>query len=165
MEAVFHKHHPLVFRVAYRVTGNAADAEDVVQTVFLRMVRKPEPSGGITRMESYLYRAAANAAVDLIRARQRSQDVSIDDTSPVAIADSRQSPERALAAGQIRDWLREAVANLSPVAAETFVLRFFEDKGNSEIAEILGTTPATVAVTLHRARTRLEREYRAELGG
>jgi RNA polymerase sigma-70 factor (ECF subfamily) len=116
-------------------------------------------------MESYLYRAAANAAVDLIRARQRSRDVPIDDTSPAAIADSRQSPERALAAGEIRNWLREAIARLSPAAAETFVLRFFEEKGNPEIAEILGTTPATVAVTLHRARTRIEREYRAELGG
>ena len=51
------------------------------------------------------------------------------------------------------------------MAAEAFALRFFEDKKNTEIAEILGTTPSTIAVTLHRTRERLEREYRAELGG
>jgi DNA-directed RNA polymerase specialized sigma24 family protein len=51
------------------------------------------------------------------------------------------------------------------MAAEAFVLRFFEGKKNTEIAGILGTTASSVAVTLHRTRERLEREYRAELGG
>lgn len=165
MEKVFHKHHALVFRSAYRVTGNAADAEDVMQTVFLRLVRKQDSIGTADGMESYLYRAAVNAALDLVRARQRSRNVPVEETPGASVADSRPNQDRTLAAGEIREWLRKAVARLSPTAAEAFVLRYFEDKKNTEIARILNTTPATVAVTLHRTRERLEREYRAELGG
>jgi len=165
MEAVFHKHHGLVFGAAYRITGNAADAEDVLQTVFLRLVRRAGATGEVIEMESYLYRAAVNAALDLMRLRRRNRDTSLEDAAPEARADASRAPDRAYDSGEIRNWLREAVARLGPTAAEMIVLRFFEDKKNQEIAQILGTTPGTVAVTLHRARTRLEREYRAYWGG
>ena len=63
-----------------------------------------------------------------------------------------------------REWLRSAVARLSPQAAEIFSLRFFEGKDNGEIASIVGTTTGTVAVTLSRARDRMEKEFRAYQG-
>ena len=69
------------------------------------------------------------------------------------------------ASGEIRDWLRVALARLNPRIAEMFALRFFEGKDNPEIAELLNTTPGTVAVTLSRTRDRLEKEYRAYQGG
>jgi RNA polymerase sigma-70 factor (ECF subfamily) len=165
MEEIFQQHHGLVFRAAYRVTGNAADAEDVLQTVFLRVVRRSDAIGDVTEVESYLYRAAVNASLDLMRSRKKGSSVPIEDAAPSTISDTRQSPDKSFAGGEIRNWLRTAVARLSPTAAEAFALRFFEDKKNTEIAEILGTTPATIAVTLHRTRERLEREYRAEVGG
>ena len=165
MEEIFQQHHGLVFRAAYRVTGNAADAEDVLQTVFLRVVRRSDAIGDVAEVESYLYRAAVNASLDLVRSRKKGPSVPLEDAAPNTISDTRQSPDKSFAGGEIRSWLRSAVAKLSPTAAEAFVLRFFEDKKNTEIAEILGTTPATVAVTLHRTRERLEREYRAEVGG
>jgi RNA polymerase sigma-70 factor (ECF subfamily) len=165
LEELFQQHHPLVFRAAYRVTGNAADAEDVMQTVFLRVVRRAETIGDVSEMESYLYRAAVNAALDLVRSRHKTSSVPLEDSPPGNMSDIRQSPDKAYDGGQIRKWLRGAVARLSPTAAEAFVLRYFEDKKNTEIAEILGTTPSTIAVTLHRTRERLEQEYRAELGG
>jgi DNA-directed RNA polymerase specialized sigma24 family protein len=99
LERIFREHHGLVFRAAYRVTGNADDAEDVLQTVFLRMMK------------------------------------------------------------------RGALARLNPRIAEMFMLRFFDGKDNPEIARLLETTPGTVAVTLSRTRDRLEKEYRAYLGG
>jgi len=165
MEKVFEQHHALVFRAAYRVTGNAADSEDVLQTVFLRMVRRPEGIQDVGESESYLYRAAVNAARDLVRERQRAAATPLEETASGHVSDVRQSPDKAYDSGEIKKWLRGAVGRLSPMAAEAFVLRFFEDKKNTEIAEILGTTASSIAVTLHRTRERLEREYRAEVGG
>jgi RNA polymerase sigma factor (sigma-70 family) len=78
---------------------------------------------------------------------------------------SHRGPDRALVAGEIRDWLRIALARLNPRIAEMFALRFFEGKENPEIAALLNTTPGTVAVTLSRTRDRLEKEYRAYQGG
>ncbi len=165
MEEIFEQYYGLVFRAAYRVTGNAADAEDVLQTVFLRVVRRADSVRDVAEIESYLYRAAVNASLDLLRSRQKGPGVPFEDVEPVAVSDPTLSPDRMLASGEIRRWLRGAVAGLSGMAGEVFVLRFFEGKKNTEIASILGTTPSTVAVTLHRTRERLEREYRAYLGG
>lgn len=165
IEEIFRRHHALVFRTAYRIIGSTEDAEDVLQTVFLRLVRRPGAIGDIAGVESYLYRASVNASLDLVRSRRKSQGLPLEAAPPHSTTDPRLAPDRLHAAGEIRRWLRQAVAGLSPTAAEAFVLRFFEGKGNTEIAGILGTTPGTVAVTLHRARERLEREFRAELGG
>ena len=74
-------------------------------------------------------------------------------------------PERARASGEIREWLRGALARLNPRIAEMFTMRFFEGKDNPEIARLLNTTPGTVAVTLSRTRDRLQKEYQAYLGG
>lgn len=165
LQEIYERHHGLVFRAACRVTGNAEDAEDVLQTVFLRLLRRPESLGSVNELESYLYRAAVNAALDLMRSRQRGQPIPLDEAAPRVVSDSSQKPDRTVASDEIREWLRRAVAGLSDLAGEAFVLRFFEGKKNPEIAEILGTTTSTIAVTLHRARERLEREYRVEFGG
>ncbi len=165
MEDLFGRHHALVFRTACRITGSYEDAEDVLQTVFLRLVQRPAVLAGVAGIESYLYRAAVNAALDLVRSRRRNQGFPLEATSVGAAVDTRLAPDRLHAAGEIRSWLRQAVAGLSPAAGEAFVLRFFEGKGNGEIAAILGTTPGAVAVTLHRARERLARQFLTDLGG
>ncbi len=67
LAAVFEQHHGLVFRTAYRITGNAADAEDVLQTIFLRLLRQEQTE--MRQPESYLRRAAINASLDMIRDR------------------------------------------------------------------------------------------------
>lgn len=161
IEEVFRQHHALVFRAARRVTGDASDAEDVLQTVFLRLVRRAPDSAAIDDVESYLYRAAVNCALDLARSRQKVRSISLDEVTPQLTADTRLAPDRAQAGGEIRTWLRNAIARLSPAAAEMFVLRFFEGRQNAEIARAMGATPATVPVTLHRARERLQREFQA----
>src|SRR5581483_957448 len=77
---LFDEYHGLVFRTAYRITGSAADAEDVLQTIFLRLVRR-ESGLSLASEESYFRRAAVNAALDLIRARKTSADVRLEDSS------------------------------------------------------------------------------------
>jgi RNA polymerase sigma-70 factor (ECF subfamily) len=165
LEPIFREHHAAVFRTGYRVTGNASDAEDVLQTVFLRLARRGGDAAAVENLPAYLHRAAVNAALDVMRARQGIHDVPLDDVAPVLAAPAQERPDRAHAAGEIREWLRKALARLHPRTAEMFVLRFFEDLDNQEIARQLDTTPGTVAVTLSRARDRLEQDYRGFAGG
>jgi RNA polymerase sigma-70 factor (ECF subfamily) len=164
IERIFREHSALVLRAAYRITGDAGDAEDVLQTVFLRLLRRPPEAAAVDNVESYLHRAAVNSALDLMRARQNLRKVPLDDLEPVLTDTSSPTPDRAHASGEIRAWLRRTVGRLSPKAAEIFALRFFEGKNNGEIAELLGTTQGTVAVTLSRTRDRIEKEFRSFMG-
>jgi RNA polymerase sigma-70 factor (ECF subfamily) len=165
LEAVFREHHGMVFRAAYRVTGNAGDAEDVLQTVFLRLVKRDPNADPVGNVPSFLHRAAINAALDLVRSRQNIRNIPLDELEPVLAESSHRSPDRLQFSGEIREWLREAIARLNPRIAEMFLMRFFEGKDNPEIAKLMNTTPGTVAVTLSRTRDRLHKEYQAYLGG
>jgi RNA polymerase sigma-70 factor (ECF subfamily) len=165
LERIFGEHHALVFRAAYRITGNASDAEDVLQTVFLRMLKREPDAEPVGHMASFLHRAAVNASLDLIRSRQKVRHVPLDELEPVLAEPAHRSPEREQSSSEIREWLRGALARLNPRIAQMFILRFFEGKENPEIAQLLETTPGTVAVTLSRTRNRLEREFRAYMGG
>ena len=165
LERIFRDHHALVFRAAYRITGNATDAEDALQTVFLRLLKRGPEADPVGNMASFLHRSAVNAALDLMRSRQNIRNIPLDELEPVLAEPAHRSPDRAQAAGEIREWLRGALARLNPRIAEMFTLRFFEGKDNPEIARLMNTTPGTVAVTLSRTRDRLQKELQAYLGG
>ena len=165
LERTFREHHAMVFRAAYRVTGNVDDAEDVLQTVFLRMLKRDPDAEPVGNMPSFLHRSAVNAALDLVRARQNVRSVPLDELEPVLAEPAHRGPDRAQSSGEIRQWLRGALARLNPRIAEMFMLRFFDGRENPEIARLLNTTPGTVAVTLSRTRDRLEKEFRAYQGG
>jgi RNA polymerase sigma-70 factor (ECF subfamily) len=162
LEQVFREHHGRVFRAAYRVTGNASDAEDVLQTVFLRLVRQGWNTS-VGHVESYLHRAAVNAALDIVRMRRDSQRVPLEDVEPVLSGDARLEPGRRQSARELGTLLRRAIARLSPKFAEMFVLRYIEGYDNPEIARMLGISAINVAVTLHRTRSRLQSELRSYL--
>jgi RNA polymerase sigma-70 factor (ECF subfamily) len=165
LERIFREHHALVFRAAYRITGNADDAEDVLQTVFLRMIKRAANAEPVENMASFLHRAAVNAALDLARTRQNIRNIPLDELEPVLAEGAHRSPDRLQHSSEIREWLRGALARLNPRIAEMFMMRFFDGKDNPEIARLLKTTPGTVAVTLSRTRDRLEKEFRAYQGG
>lgn len=165
LERIFRENHAMVFRAAYRVTGNANDAEDVLQTVFLRMLKRDPGAEPVGNMASFLHRSAVNAALDLVRSRQNVRNIPLDELEPVLADPAHRRPDRVQASGEIREWLRGALARLNPRIAEMFMLRFFEGKENPEIARLLNTTPGTVAVTLSRTRDRLEKEYQVYMGG
>jgi RNA polymerase sigma-70 factor, ECF subfamily len=152
LELTFRQHHGLVFRTAYRVTGNAADAEDVLQTVFLRLLRRSLDPEIMNNPESYLRRAAINASLDVIRAR-RSEE--IDERTPDLVRSGTAELRRALA---------QALAQLPARSAEVFTLRFLEGFTNSEIAKMLGISQVLVAVIVHRVRRQLRSELGRSLG-
>ena len=153
LDQMYRDHHAMVFRTAYRVTGNTSDAEDVLQTVFLRMVRRDDAAVAIEYPENYLRRAAVHAALDVVRARRLGAQVDLDRLP--ATGGSR--PDE----GDLRDLLRHALSELPARSAEIFTLRFFEGLTNPEIADALGISSITVAVTLHRTRRELQKKLRA----
>jgi RNA polymerase sigma-70 factor (ECF subfamily) len=161
LERGFREHHGRVFRAAYRVTGNASDAEDVLQTVFLRLARNGWPGPSVGNIESYLHRAAVNAALDLVRVRRDSQKVALEVVAPVLQEDRRLEPDRQQSSQELGTLLRRAIARLSPRSAEMFALRYLEGYDNPEVARMCETTAANVAVTLHRTRVELQAAMRS----
>ena len=158
LESLFREHYDQIFRTAYRVTGSASDAEDVLQTVFLRLARREgnldlSPSPG-----AYLHRAAINASLDLVRSRAHSKPVSLDDVEDELRTNPSLSPAVQHEDRELRRLVQQAVTRLGATASEMFVLRYFEGYGNREIAEMLNTSQMVVGVVLHRARTKMRKE-------
>ena len=144
---LYSRYSDTVYRTALRVTGSAADAEDVLQTVFLRVLKREDPLDPLRTPEGFLRQAAANAAIDIVRRRQTWRQESISET-----------PDRLKqeSSAELKQQLREAIATLEPRDGEMFVLRYVEGLANGEIAEMYGLEKTTIAVRLHRIRESLK---------
>jgi RNA polymerase sigma factor (sigma-70 family) len=147
----------MVFRTAYRITGNAADAEDAVQTIFLRLLRQNASAMSPGQEESYLRRAAVNASLDVLRQRQASRTLPLHEAAG--------STGHSVVDADLKDCLRRAMEKLSERSAEIFALRYFEEFDNRRIAEALSISQVLVAVSLHRTRRQLQKEIRGCVGG
>jgi RNA polymerase sigma factor (sigma-70 family) len=163
IEDIFREHSRLVYRTAYSVTGSPHDAEDVVQTLFLQLVRRGCPPGLRENPKAYLYRAAINLALNAVKARRRRASLVDADRFDTAIEVAGQAHEPDPQA-ELQDRLVAAMARLKPRAVEMLVLRYEHGCGESEIARLLGTSRGVVAVTLFRARARLKKLLRASSG-
>ena len=155
---LFAEHHRRILAAAYRITGSVADAEDVAQAVFLRLAQGGDIE--IKNPGSFLYRAAINGALDLLRRRKTSPSEPLELAAHVAAEGWGSSPDAMLSSSELGGRLRVAISELAPRAAEMFTLRYLEDLGNREIASLLGTSQAVVAVTLHQARSRLKKRLK-----
>ena len=141
LEALFREHYDRVFRAAYRLTGSASDAEDVLQTVFLRLVRRASLPEFSPHAAAYLTRAAINASLDIIRARGAAPSVGLDEVGPAELmASPQQSPEALHQDRELRRLVQQALGKVSQNAAEMFALRYFEGYDNHEIARLMGTS-------------------------
>jgi RNA polymerase sigma-70 factor (ECF subfamily) len=160
LERAFRVHHGLVFRTAYRITGNAGDAEDVLQTIFLRLLRRGRNADTLENPESYLRRAAINAALDVVRSRQADHTVPLPE-EPSGLMQTEPAPSDV---SGLRQALTRALAQLKPRPAEIFALRFLEGLSNPQIAQTLGISQVLVAVIVHRTRQQLRKELRPYLG-
>jgi RNA polymerase sigma-70 factor, ECF subfamily len=145
---LYERHYEVVFRAALRVTGNPADAEDVLQTVFVRLLARGEDVEDVALPSAYFRRAAVNAAVDVLRRRELQAESTVDD--------------RALATVQpsllLKEQLRRAIAALDGDDASLFLLRHVEGLSIEELAGLFGIEKNNVTVRLHRIRQRLQVE-------
>ena len=143
--ALFERHYEGVYRAALRVTGRPADAEDVLQTVFLRVLSQRDATA---RPAAYFRRAAVNAAVDLLRRRAVHAVTPYDEEAHAAVE----------SAPLLREQLRRAIATLDADDAALFLLRYVEGLSNQELADEFRLEKNNVAVRLHRIRLRLQVE-------
>ncbi len=146
---LYRRYSDTVYRTAMRVTGNSADAEDVLQTVFLRVLNQGERLDPAVVPEAYFRRAATNASLDVLRQRGTRAESQLDDSLPHAAHD---------APPLLKERLRRALSALSERDAEMFILRYIEGLTNGELAEMYGMEKASIAVRLHRIRQVLQEE-------
>ena len=151
-EELFQAHYRLIYHTAYSVTGSRQDAEDVLQTVFLRLLRRGFPPDFNRNPQGYLYRAAVNLSLNTVRTRKRLRLVDGVERllAPAPAAES--GPDDGLQRS-----LLDAIAQLKPRAVEILILRYEHDYSDTEIAKMLGTSRGTIAVTLYRTRARLKK--------
>ena len=144
---LYERHYEAVFRAALRVTGNPADAEDVLQTVFLRVLAQREGAADLALPAAYFRRAAVNAAVDVLRRRELRAESDYEDGEHAV------HPPLLL-----KERLRRAVAVLDGDDASLFLLRYVEGFSNEELAGMFQIEKNNVAVRLHRIRQKLQAE-------
>jgi RNA polymerase sigma-70 factor (ECF subfamily) len=146
---LYERHYQAVFRAALRVTGRPADAEDVLQTVFLRVLARGGEVEDVAQPGAYFRRAAVNAAVDVLRRRELHAESTYDDLAPHAAV----QPPLIL-----KEQLRRAIAAVDSDDASLFLLRHVEGLSIDELADLFGIEKNNVAVRLHRIRQRLQTE-------
>jgi RNA polymerase sigma-70 factor (ECF subfamily) len=164
LEQIYREHHRRVIQAAYRITGNAQDAEDVLQTVFMRLVRREGGSPLSDSLGNYLHRAAINAALDVVRSRRSARSSALEGVEPTLADAPAKAPDKVHGGTELKEQIRLALGRMSAKAAEIFALRYFEGYGNHEIAKMLGTSRSTVNVILHRTREKLRKEMAPYLG-
>jgi RNA polymerase sigma-70 factor (ECF subfamily) len=152
IEEIFRAHYQLTYRTAYAITGSGADAEDVVQTIFLRLMRQEIPADMKRNPGAYLYRSAVNVSINLIRGKKR-QNRALDQAALEAARVQLESDS----AEEIHRRLYDAVAQLGPDAAHIVILRYAHNYSDAEIAKLLGVSRTTIAVRLYRSRARLRK--------
>jgi RNA polymerase sigma-70 factor (ECF subfamily) len=157
-EDIFRAYYDLVHGTAFGVTGHREDADDVVQTVFLRLLRREMPAEARKKPKAYLYRAAVNESLNIIRSRRRHPTMELGN---LQIAADQSGPASAEV---IHRKLYEAIAALNPKHAEILVLRYVHDYSDAEIGKLLGTSRGSIAVSLYRSRAQLKKLLRTSFG-
>ncbi len=168
LEILMEQHGPRLYRVAFGITRNHSDAEEVVQDAFLTLFRKVDSFEGRAALGTWLYRVAANGALIKRRGKRAEVEVKLEDYLPtfkadghregdraLLLADWSQTPEGLLLSGEARQIMEEGLGVLPDHYRAILVLRDVEELSNEEVAEILGEAVSTVKSRLHRARMAL----------
>jgi RNA polymerase sigma-70 factor (ECF subfamily) len=154
-ERLYRENATYVYRAAYRITRNVEEAEDILQTIFLRLLRREFQPELLKRPRAYLYRAAVNAALDAIELRKNRPVIT--DIDQIESAPQQSDPSND---EKTYHHLHKAMAELSPTTAEIVILRYMHNYSDAQIAKMLGKSRGVVAVTLFRARAYLRKLIR-----
>ncbi|WP_020473021.1 RNA polymerase sigma factor [Zavarzinella formosa] len=144
------EHGRMVVQTAMRVLGNAADAEDVAQEVFLELVSRP-PTADVRNWGAYLRRLAVFRALDRRRQRRHESPLALD-----TLAKAGQSPHDEAVQRELAEHLRTVIAALPEREGAVFALRYFEQLSNPQIAEVLEISVGAVAAAVHKVRVKLD---------
>jgi len=158
-EALVRRHENRVFRLLVRMLGSRSEAEDVAQETFLNLHRHGHRFRGDARFSTFVYRVAANAALNrrrsLGRSHARERSLATSEPGGIAAPLSPVDPEREAAGAQVRSRVQEALLSLSPALRLPLVLYDIEGLGYAEVARVLELAEGTVKSRIHRARQAL----------
>ena len=165
LESLMERFAPRVYRLAYGITRNEADAEEVVQDVFLTLFRKIGSFEGRSALGTWIHRVATNTALIKRRGKRADLEVLLEDYLPrfredghregdraMLLMDWSRSPEEECLSRETRDAVRQMIARLPEAYQVVVLLKDMEELSNEEVAEILGESVAAVKSRLHRAR-------------
>jgi RNA polymerase sigma-70 factor, ECF subfamily len=156
------RHSRTIFRLAFRMTANEQDAEDVVQETFMRAYRRLPQFENRADFGTWVYRIGVNCALDFIRSRQRHDAgrepiENIVDTSSHSLAAADPLPDRVVLSNEVQERVAAAMAELTPMEKAAFVLRHFEGRAIEEIAGILDVRNNAAKNTVFRAVKKLRK--------
>jgi len=160
-EALVRGRYQRMYWIAYQVVGNAEEAKDVVQTVFIRLWKALDKYDSRYPFSTWLYRMVMNLAIDHLRRETRHRHVDEPDDERTVVPEAHgagSTPARALADAELQAVFDRLAAGLAPQQRAAFVLREVEDLSTEEVAEILGVTPSTVRNHVFQARKALQTE-------
>ena len=146
------RHSRLVFRVAYRMTGNEADAEDIVQETFLKAYRQLGRFESRANFGTWVYRIAMNCAIDYMRAKPKRESAEEDDVLERAAGDTGEpGAEQLVLAGEIGERVQAALNLLSEMERAAFVMRHYQGFSIEEIGRALGLKTNATKHSIFRA--------------
>ncbi len=164
------RHGRRVYQLAFRITGNEADAEDVAQESFLRAYKSLHLYDSRAQFSTWLYRITANCSVDLVRKRVRRMEAQVTGADEeerdllAQLPSSAPDSDRLAFSGQIRGKVESAMEELSPMERCAFVLRHFEGASIEEICNVLGLSQNAAKHCVFRAVQKLRRALEPVLG-
>jgi len=161
--ALVRTHSSAVFRVAFRMVGNEADAEEIVQETFLRGYQSLDRFEGRSGFGTWIYRIAVNCALNRLNrpgidAAYRTGEETDPEAKVVQVAASGADPERLLLSQEISAAQATAMERLTATERTAFTLRHMEDRTTTEIADVLGIAPNAAKQAVFRAVQKLRRE-------
>jgi RNA polymerase sigma-70 factor (ECF subfamily) len=157
IEKLFREHCQLIYRTAYGITRDYGDADDVLQSIFLKLLQS-ELSENLKRNPAgYLHRAAVNHSLNIVRSKERRRVT--QDVEDLQIA---QPSTDDVAADDRHRRLLDALSSLKPEAVDMLMLHYKHDYSDAQIARMLGKSRGTVAVTMYRIRARLKKLLKGE---
>lgn len=177
LEAFMERSTLRVYRLAYGITGNEEDAEQVVQDVYLTVFRKIHTFEGRSAVGTWIYRVTTNAALNKRRSQPPDREVPLESLVPAFRSDGRregeladlqadwsQTPEAVLLSQETRERLHKAIAGLPTAYRAVLILRDVEGISNEEAACVVGASVAAVKSRLHRGRLALRERLTRHLG-
>ncbi len=173
-EALYRRYVSMVYRQAIKLVGNEAEAEEVVQEVFLTLYEKAKTFRGDSALSTWLYRLTVNTTLMKLRRRKRTKEVAFDDYLPQyqddghhlvrPVVDWSPDPEGRLLRAEVHRTLQQALDQLPPVEKAVVVMSDLDGVANREIGKALGLSVPAVKSRLHRARLFLRGQLAVELG-
>lgn len=160
-----------IYYLAYDITGNHQEAEDISQEVFIKMFRSLKKFRRDAKMSSWLYQITVNASIDSIRKKSSKPKRSIDEFDHLHIQEGLTTggahnfdPVTSAESSQIQNHISQALQKITPKERTVFVMRHYNELKLNEIAEILNITVGTVKSLLFRAIKKLRKELSSYMG-